>query len=391
MRFSYSMPRVVLLIFGVAYFALWAWNPIQPGESGVFKFLGAATNYLFPALLFWLYAIFYLNGRRARDAGGEARGATRDTIPLFILAAVLYLPLLFIAATDEGLNKRNGFSAFLAACFVVLWLALAYEQSWLSAGGHRDGEARGLEKFWRRVGRWCLRVAGWLHPGVLAGTGAILVLASLFLPIGDAPTGLIFLRGDKSWITSISEVTGNIQPIVATKAFLGRAVYVLALGAAVITIILVLCLKFQPANSRASRLWMGLTGLSCFLAIYSAVDLNFGWLGLWIDDGGLSWASRQVGLWVLFCLWLILWLIPLVLWVRLSLGGSAAGGRPHVSSFSWLILLFLPAVLYDAAMVPLLVGDFLNLTGMASYVAGLQFLCWGFVHSVTVNRQRVSA
>jgi hypothetical protein len=36
-------------------------------------------------------------------------------------------------------------------------------------------------------------------------------------------------------------------------------------------------------------------------------------------------------------------------------------------------------------MAPVLVGDFLNLTGMASYVAGLQFLCWGFVRSITVN------
>jgi hypothetical protein len=30
-------------------------------------------------------------------------------------------------------------------------------------------------------------------------------------------------------------------------------------------------------------------------------------------------------------------------------------------------------------MAPVLVGDFLNLTGMACYVAGLQFLCWGLL------------
>jgi hypothetical protein len=56
-----------------------------------------------------------------------------------------------------------------------------------------------------------------------------------------------------------------------------------------------------------------------------------------------------------------------------------------MSGLYWLILVFLPVVLYDVVMVPALVGTFLNLTGLASYVAGLQFLCWGFVRSITVN------
>jgi hypothetical protein len=45
MRFSYSMPRVVLLIFGMAYFALWAWHPIDSHADGAFTVLGPAMNY----------------------------------------------------------------------------------------------------------------------------------------------------------------------------------------------------------------------------------------------------------------------------------------------------------------------------------------------------------
>jgi hypothetical protein len=54
-------------------------------------------------------------------------------------------------------------------------------------------------------------------------------------------------------------------------------------------------------------------------------------------------------------------------------------------SLHGLILLFLPVVLFDVAMAPVFVGTLLNLTGLASYVVGLQFLCWGFIRSITAK------
>jgi hypothetical protein len=137
----------------------------------------------------------------------------------------------------------------------------------------------------------------------------------------------------------------------------------------------------EPQSFSPSRLLAGLIGLASFLAIYSAVDLNFGWLGL------ITEASREDVHWALFCLWFTLWLLPLALWVWLSLSprGQAANGALQMPSLQRLILLFLPVVLFDVAMAPVLVGTLLNLTGLASYVVGLQFLCWGFIRSITAK------
>jgi hypothetical protein len=382
MRFSYSMPRVVLLIFGVAYFALWVWHPIDSQTDDTFRVLDPAMNYLFPAVFYTVAAVFFLTDRRAgTDSACKAQPTLGDLTPLFALAAVLYLLPLAITGREgwkEGDRIWSVLYVLLEFCFILLCLSFAYEQTSSLAEGSASGGTRWLEKLRQRVGRWFLSVAAWLHPGMLLGTGAILVLASLFLPI-TGNTGLVYLRGKESWITSIYEVTWGIKPIQFTKAFMGRAVYVIALGLAVTAIILMFRREFRPPISRPSRLWTGLTGLSSFLALYSAADLNFGWLGLYTEN-------RDVQHWTLFCLWLTLWLLPLGLWVWLSLKGRTASATARMAGLDWLILLFLPVVLYDVVMAPALVGGlFLNLTGLASYVAGLQFLCWGFVRSITMN------
>jgi len=340
-------------------------------------------NYLFPAVFYCLAAVFFLTDRQAGgDPARKTRPTLGDSTSLFAVAAVLYLlPLLVVIESEgpkEGGRIRFALYVLLEVCFILLCLSFAYEQTSSLAKGNYWGEAQGLVKLRQRIGRWFLRAAGWLHPGMLLGIGAILVLASLLLPITGAPTGLTFLLGKESWITSISEVTGGIGPIQSTKAFFGRAVYMISLGLAATAVIFMFRRESRPPISRPSRLWTGLTGLSSFLAIYSAADLNFGWLGLYTEN-------RDVQHWVLFCLWLTMWLLPLALWVWLSLGSRAASEISRMSGLYWLILVFLPVVLYDVVMVPALVGTFLNLTGLASYVAGLQFLCWGFVRSITVN------
>lgn len=381
MRFSFSMPRLVLLIFGAAYFGLWAWQPMRSDDS-LFSFLG----YLSPALFYSLAAVFFLTNRHADgDAARKAQPTLRDPALHFAFAAVLYLPMLFAVAVGEGLKKREFISALLGICFVVLCLSFAYEQTASLVEGKANGKAPWLEKVRQRISRWFLRVAGSLHPGVLIGAGAVLVLGSLFLRMGDDPNGFVFLRGEESWVTSISEVTGGIGAIQLTKAFLGRAVYMIALGLAVTAIIAMFGRGFRPSASKPSRLWTVLTGLSSFLAIYSATDLNFGWLGLSSDN-------THVQHWTLFCLWLTLWVLPLALWVWLFFRGHKDSATSRMPDLSWLILLFLPVVLFDVDTAPVLVGDFLNLTGMASFVAGLQFLCWGFVRSMTLSpHKRLSA
>lgn len=302
-----------------------------------------------------------------------------EATPLLALAAVLYLlPLLVVVGSEdwkEGDQIGLAFFVLFEVCFILLCLSFAYEQTSSLTKGTTSGEARRLGKVRQRIGRCFLRVAGWLHPGILLGTGAILVLASLFLPLTDGPTGLAFLLGKESWITSIREVTGGIGAIQVTKAFFGRVVYMIALALAAVAIVLPFRRESRPPISKPSRLWTGLTGLTSFLAIYSAADLNFGWLGLS--------AESTVRHWMLFCLWLTLWLLPLTLLVWPSLRGGTASVTPRSPSLSWLILLFLPVVLYDVVTVPVLVG--LNLTGLVSYIAGLEFLCWGFVRSMTVN------
>lgn len=267
----------------------------------------------------------------------------------------------------------------LSVCFIVLFLSFTYAQLSSQGDWNVSSKARRLEKLWQRTRRWFLGVAGWLRPSWLLSGGTVLVLASLFLPTAERQSGLGLLRGDEPWITSIGDVTGGIGAIQSTKAILGRAIYLLALGIAAATVVLLFRRKFRSQISKPSRLWAGLIGLASFLAIYSAADLNFGWLGL------ITEASREDVHWALFCLWFAQWLLPLALWVWLSLRGQAANGALQMESLHGLMVLFLPVVLFDVVMAPGLVGTFLNLTGLASYVVGLQFLCWGFMRSITAK------
>ncbi|HYT21237.1 MAG TPA: hypothetical protein VEW05_13530 [Candidatus Polarisedimenticolia bacterium] len=375
------MPRIVLLIFAVVYLVLWVWHPLAEGETPPFSVFFPAMYYLFPALLYCLASFVFLVGRPANgEPPHETRQALRDTFPLLTLALVLYLPLLVIDGIEDGkAGVGLALSLLLGVCFILLSLAFAYEQtSSLEEWSASDKTLR-LEKLWQPARGWFRRVASWMLPGLLLSAGAILVLASLFLPTTDGSNGLGGLRGGNAWITSISEVTDGIKPIQSTKAILGRVTYVLALGAAAATLTLVCSRKFRLQISKPSRLWLGLTGLTSFLAVYTAADLNFGWLGLFAE-------SRRDVHWVQFCLWLILWLVPLALWAWPSRRGDSATVGLQGSGLNWLILLFLPVVLLDVVMAPALVGNFLNLTGLAIYVAGLQFLCWGFVRSITLNR-----
>jgi len=383
MRFSYSMPRVVLLIFAVSYLALWVWHPIDSEAEQGFQVLLPAFNYLFPALLYGISAIVFPPSHRAEvEPSREVQPTFRDTAPLFILAAVSYLLMLvvfgisFLQECKERI--RLGLSVPLSVCFMVLFLSFTYAQLSSRGDWNASGKARWLEKLWQRTRRWCLSVAGWLRPSWLLSGGALLVFASLFLRTTESQTGLGFLRGDEPWITSIGYVTGGIGAIQSTKAVLGRAIYLLALGIAAATAVLLFRRKFRPQISGPSRLRAGLIGLAIFLAIFSAADLNFGWLGLYAEG------TENVH-WALFSLWLTLWLLPLVLWVWLSLRGQAANGALQMDSLRGLMVLFLPVVLFDVAMAPLLVGTELNLTGLASYVVGLQFLCWGFIRSITAK------
>lgn len=384
MRFSYSMPRVVLLIFAVAYLALWVWHPIDSEAEQGFQILFPAFNYLFPALLYCLAAIVFLPSHRAEvEPSREVQPTFRDTAPLFTLAAVLYLPMLVsigIGLLQDGKEGiRLGLSVPLSVCFIVLFLSFTYAQLSSRGDWNASGKARWLEKLWQPSRHLFQGVEGFLRPSWLLSGGAALVLASLFLPTAERQSGLGLLRGDEPWITSIGDVTGGIGAIQSTKAILGRAIYLLALGIAASTVVLLFRRKFRPQVSSPSRLRAGLTGLACFLALYSAADLNFGWLGLFTAEG-----TKNVH-WALFCLWFTLWLLPLALWVWLSLRGHAANGALRMGSLRGLMLLFLQVVLFDVAMAPLLVGTELNLTGLASYVVGLQFLCWGFIRSITAK------
>ena len=384
MRFSYSMPRVTLLIFAVAYLALWVWDSIAPEQKQGLEVLFPVLAFLFPALLYGLSAIVLLPSQRGDvEPSREVQPTFRDTAALLTLAAVLYLSML-VALGIGGLEDRRerirlGLSFPLSVCFIVVFLSITYSQLLSRGDWNANGKALRLERLWQRPRQWFLGVARLLRPRWFLSGGAGLVLASLFLRTTENQTGLGFLRGNEPWITSIGDVTGDIEAIQSSKAILGRATYLVALGLAAATVALLFRRKFRPQISSPSRLRTGLTGLASFLAIYSAADLNFGWLGLYAAG-----STKNIH-WALFCLWFTLWLLPLALWAWLSLRSQAANGTLHMDSLQGLVLLFLPAVLFDAVMAPVLVGTDLSLRGLASYVVGLQFLCWGFVRSITVK------
>lgn len=122
-----SVVRFAFLFLAAAYGVVWVWHPILRDADPGFRFLLPALSYLFPALLF-LLAITIFHAER----WPSHRGARRNAAPLFALAVVLYLPMLWDVLAHEFQEGSVlygllvGARALVSCCYLFLLLTLSY-------------------------------------------------------------------------------------------------------------------------------------------------------------------------------------------------------------------------------------------------------------------------
>ena len=221
-----------------------------------------------------------------------------------------------------------------------------------------------------------------LRPPWHIAVGALLVLSSLFLEVTDPwgpEMGFRVLLGEETWITSehgIPDVFGygEWEGGRFLLAHLGRGVYVASLIVATLAFLHLVVQMFMSSRLRNSWMVNLMAWLSAFLAIYSIADFYYGWLGFLLNQAkGLAW--------ILYGLWLIHWMTPLVILSTLILrGGRMMETWPSLPR--WLLVFFTPLLLFDMTTIPLLSLDF-DLWGLAGFFLGIQMLCWGYVELVT--------
>ena len=365
-----SAASLSLLLLGAIYFALWLWHPNETTFET--PLLTAAVLHLFPALLYFLAAIVF----RVQD---WHLPKLRDPALLFGIAGVLYLSF-FITVQGRNivalLRIRDLHFATLSVVpcflFVVLFLSFAYAQAHFSSRQHAASMGTGIIRFPSFLSRAFLKVAFILRPWWLLPLGIVLVLSSFALNISDG-TGLLVVRRYTVWITAIPEVTAGITIIQFTKKVLGLTIYLLGLTFAIVTAVIFSVKTLRISLFTRAKLLTVFAAIAAFLAVFAAFDLSFGWMGFIINDH-----PRSEHL-VTFGLWLVSWILA-----SLGLVQSLASRRSNSSQIHhWLYIMVMPALLFDAVMAPVLLGQdtLIYLPGLVSWVGGLQLIWWGYLQS----------
>jgi hypothetical protein len=282
-----------------------------------------------------------------------------------------------------------------------------------------------------------LAEAPWIHirARVSLLTGSVLVLLTLFVPVafdacGPNQTGLGFLRGAGVWPGMASLLQASLE----------RGVYALGVALAAFTLILLLASLRRPARLHVPRLrWPGMiSGVLSLFALadffwFNASDLvdqflvtRFGLdrpeallpvvdaltacvilLGLrsrflrhqrwivWLSSAALAACvlgmaaglfaeyhrpvlSTETVLALSISPGILYWVVPAGLWYRFGCASSAERHAQWHTVRPWIVLLYLPLVLFVAA-IPVWGGDLRPLWGLIPYLGGLCLIFLGYL------------
>lgn len=142
------------------------------------------------------------------------------------------------------------------------------------------GSIRGAaERVWGRGRGWAEKLAAQIRPRVSLAAGSTLVLLTLFLPIayeacGPPRKGYEFLRGEGIWPGVLSFVVHWGE----------RGFYLLALGLAAFTILLVVISSRRPESLRKRAPITWLFAIAGALALFVTADFFWIFLGLWMES-----------------------------------------------------------------------------------------------------------
>jgi len=189
------------------------------------------------------------------------------------------------------------------------------------------------------------------------------------------------LRRHDGWITAIREVTGGVTAIQSTKNILGLVVYLFGLAFAAATAVLFCVKTLRVAVTVRTRLRTAFAAIAAFLAVFAALDLCFGWMGLMNH-------ARNEHL-VTFGLWLASWMLSFLGLAQSVAESNSASGQMH----QWPLIVAMPALLLDIVMAPALLGkdSLIYMPGLISWVAGLQLIWWGYAQAFSNQAPQASA
>jgi len=344
------------ILLGVATYVLWA--RFVRGNNEWQQAIVFATALVCPFIFYILLVPKYLRVIQ-EDTGSEVH----RTVPVVwrpVLAVALYLPLMILMASDPSqwspLVPLLCFFAFLlfGACFYQ-WLQIG------SVNRARDQRASGESpnRRQRLIGRI-------LSPQVILLVGVMILGFSCF----ERKAGISVLNGHETWITAEFGLGERINIATLILNLLGRVVYGGSLLIGLGTLICLGVFRLSTERLKSSGVPVGFGLATCILAIASLTDYYFSWLSFLLEH------EPATLNWILFCLLLVHWVVPLL--IAGLLMTSRRDKEEGQTALLSLMLLYAPLLLFDLAMTPFFTGDWWFHFILTSFL-GLQLLAWGYL------------
>jgi hypothetical protein len=251
--------------------------------------------------------------------------------------------------------------AILILCPWILTACVVASKEYLSWTISSSASSRtGWQKRARSGMEWCgSRLVRLLRTNVALVVGGGLVLASLVL----VESGEIFgpeykgyeIAAGASTRVSFWDLAGPLRPGALVLLWAHRGTYLLGILLAVLALIAVVAHR-SGRRIPGSRIFAALAGI---LSLQEVTSLAVTW-------------RREDTATPLFVLWLILWAVPIVIWLMSKPSDVESWSRARVA----IMVLYLPVFLLWLGFLPFV--TYLGI-GYGAFVAGMLLMWWGFL------------
>lgn len=280
-----------------------------------------------------------------------------------------------------------------------------------------------IERAYERGSAWTQRLILQIRPRVSLASGSLLVLLTLFLPIGyeacgPPRTGYELMGGKGDWPT--------LMGIASSRA--GRDFYILVILLASFTLLLVLASAVRPGVMRSALLIPRLAFLAGTISLFLVCDITLllaalsgdqagpaallplaasclapgifwsrkgfaAWISVIVITGSLLLIADRLGAsigeplnWIVISMETLYALIPLALWYRYGFSSRPGVHARWESIRRGLVALYLPAVLGNLWFLGIVVTE--GLWGFVSCYFGTHLMALGYWR---LNRERLSS
>jgi hypothetical protein len=354
----------VLAVVGL-YYAVSNWmdREFTLGLVALGSLTGTAVIYAFG----YLWCMPDVLGGIHREDARSLRQRWFDFALLTTFLAILVIVGAYIRAIWVNhfyISVPGAIALVLGCCWILPACVVASEKylSWTMPG--REIEAVSGWRFrvrrtTRAWGNWLINIAG-IKRALVAG-GA-LALVSLLLPLGDEffnhIPGYKIVTGSQNWPMPWIRDEPQAGALLLQAM---RDVYLVGLAIAAVALLALVPGRLGKAiqNSRV------LTILAATIAL------------LHISNFALAFDNNEFRL----DLWMLLWTVPIVVWLRVNRGDAGHWDRTRIA----IMVFCLPIFLIGLAL--LVTFTYMSL-GLGSFVTGMLLVWWGLVQSRHGNDQQ---